>query len=277
VRIVLLTCITSVLAIVFFSCAMSSHPQYRDIVLSIDSPRPLADAAAEIETTLGVSISYEDAALIYSGDYARALDTEWGRKWAEEDSRFRARNPLGLIGGSLELHFVIDPVSRKPIVPVHQILQNLIDQHKARANPGEFKLLTVGDGFSIVPGAVRDTNGLTVPEHSPLDFQISFPLERRSGMATLETICQAVTAASGRKVTIGVVPLNLLMSTAVELGADRQTTRDVLLRALEDLRWNNGVSGVPIPKMSWHLLYGHMTTSPSLADGSYALNVQPVR
>jgi hypothetical protein len=61
-----------------------SSTQDREIVLSISHPRPLAEAARQREEKLGMEISYEDVAPIYSGDYARPIDTDWGRKTDEE-------------------------------------------------------------------------------------------------------------------------------------------------------------------------------------------------
>jgi len=273
-KIALPTCIACITALSVSFAGLSGHTQNREVVLSINDPRPLSEAASQLEPILGIPISYEDAALVYSGDYARALDTDWGRKSAEHDPRFRATNPIGSIGGSLEVRFTIDAS-----VSARQVLQGVVDQHKARGNPGEFTLLSNGNGFSIVPAAIRDTNGILMPEHSPLDSVISFPTAERTGAATLEMICQAVTAASGRKVNLGNVPLNLFFNTAVEVGADHQTARDVLLRTLRELHWNNGVRDVAIPKMSWQLLYGParaMARTPSLADGLYFLNLHTV-
>ena len=105
-----------------------------------------------------MAISYEDVAPIYSGDYARPLDTDWGRKIDEEgDHRFRD-NRIDIAGGALDIHIPVDAAGN-PAMPVSQILWELIDQHKARGNPGQFQLLTVDDSLVIVPVAKRDTKG----------------------------------------------------------------------------------------------------------------------
>jgi hypothetical protein len=172
------------------------------MMLSINDPRPLAEAARQLAEKLGTAISYEDVALIYSGDYARALDTEWGRKFSEHDDRFKTTNRIGSVGGALEIHIPLDAAG-KPIVPVSQILRDLIEQHNARGNPGLFQLLTIDNSLVIVPTAKRDTAGAFMPEYSPLDAQISFPVARRSGAETLKVIIEAATSASGRTVHLG--------------------------------------------------------------------------
>jgi hypothetical protein len=173
-------------------------------------------------TKLGTAISYEDVAPVYSGDYARPLDTDWGRKIDERDDRFRGTNRIELAGGALDIHIPVGTAG-KPTVPVSQILWELIDQHKARGNPGQFQLLTVDDNLVIVPVAKRDANGMFIPEHSPLDAQISFPVARRGGAETLDVISKAVTIASGRTVHVSLSGPNRFAQTAIELGADRET------------------------------------------------------
>src|SRR5881628_1772769 len=80
--------------------------------------------------------------------------------------------------GALDIHIPVDAAG-KPTVPISQILWELIDQHKARGNPGQFQLLTIDDSLVIVPVAKRDTKRMFIPEHSSLDAQISFPVARR--------------------------------------------------------------------------------------------------
>src|SRR2546422_10746571 len=145
-RITLAVC---VVAIFLLCSAVNSQTQDRDVVLSVNGPRPLSDAPMQLESKLGIAISYEDVALVYAGDYARALDTDWGRKYAEQNDQFKAANRFGLVGGSLDIHVAIDPISGTPVLPVTQILQDVIEQHKARGNPGQFRLLTIDNGFAI--------------------------------------------------------------------------------------------------------------------------------
>jgi len=278
-RITLALLVASTIAMFLFALPTNGGRQDRDVVLSINDPRPLAEAARLLESKLGRAVSYEDVALVYSGDYARALDTDWGRKYAEQDARFKAMNRIGSVGGSLDIRVAIDTASGTPVLPVTQILQDVIDQHKARGNPGQFQLLPIGDAFVVVPTAKRDTNGMFIPEYSPLDSPISFPVAVRSGAETLKVICEAVTNASGRRLSEGLAP-KLLFNTVVEVGADHETARDVLVRAWRGLRWADGRSFPSIPKMSWHLLCAPnraMTTVPPPADVLCALNLQTVQ
>src|SRR5437867_2413477 len=101
---------------------------------------------------------------IYAGDYARALDTDWGREYGERgDDRFKSNNPIVSRGGSLEIHVAIDPVPGTPVIPVSQTLQDVIDQHKARGNPGHFQLLTRTMRPDAVVTALQMTSSVSIP------------------------------------------------------------------------------------------------------------------
>jgi len=107
---------------------------------------------------------HKDVALIYAGDDARALDTDWGREYGERgDDRFKSNNPIVSRGGSLEIHVAIDPVPGTPVIPVSQTLQDVIDQHKARGNPGHFQLLTRTMRPDAVVTALQMTSSVSIP------------------------------------------------------------------------------------------------------------------
>jgi hypothetical protein len=234
----------------------------------------LAEAAKLLELKLGVGVSYEDVPLVYSGDYARASNTSWGRKYGDDHAEFKAANPFGFIGGTLQIRFQTDPRTRQPIAPASRLLQDVIDQHSTRNNPGEFRLATLGKDFSIVPTAARDRNGKMVAVRSPLDFPISFPVAERTGMETLRTICDAVTMASGYRVGVGGIPLNMTRNTVVRLGVNGELARDVLVKMLEGLRWSDPRTLGPMSKLSWQLLYG--LEAHDIERGFYALNLEAV-
>ncbi len=237
-----------------------------EFVISVNDPRPLAQAAQQLELKFGTGISYEDAAWTYSGDSIKAAQTDWGRKIAEKNPAFKAVIPAG---GSLQIKIPFDRASRRPIPSVNTVLQNVLDQHKVRGNPGEFTFVNLGDDFSIMPTMARDEAGRMVPARSPLDFPISFSSAERSGIETLQLICDTVTVASGRKVDLGIVPSNLLFNSVVQLSANGEGARDVLIKALRALRWPDPRNLGQIPKLSWSLLYGPDTQY-------YSLNIKGV-
>jgi hypothetical protein len=244
-----------------------SQPQSSsEIVLTVNDPRPLAKAADFLELKFGIAISYEDVAWSYGGDIARLVDTPYGREIAQQNPQFKAVIPRG---GSFDVKLLLDPVSRKPIPPVVNVLQNVLTEYTARGNPGEFKLVPLGQDFSIVPNLARDQTGRLVQQRSPLDVPISFPEAERDGLATLRTICEAVTAAFGKKISPGTLSVSFFSNTLVRIGANNETARDVLAKVLEALRWQDPRNVGPLPKLSWRLFYGPDTQY-------YSLNVKGV-
>ena len=259
---------------VFRSASSQGQASNSEVAVSVEGPRPLAEAAKLLELKLGVGVSYEDVPLVYSGDYARASNTSWGRKYGDDHAEFKAANPFGFTGGTLQIRFQTDTRTRQPIAPASRLLQDVIDQHSTRNNPGEFRLATLGNDFSIVPTAARDRNGKMVAVRSPLDFPISFPVAERTGMETLRIICDAVTMASGYRVGVGSIPLNMMRNTVVRLGVNGELARDVLVKMLEGLRWSDPRTLGPISKLSWQLLYG--LEAHDIERGFYALNLEAV-
>jgi len=81
---------------------------------------------------------------------------------------------------------------------IHE-LERRFSAYEPSASAG---VVIINDSLVIVPVTKRDINGMLGPEYSPLESQISFPVEKRSGMETLEVICRAVTTASGRMVLV---------------------------------------------------------------------------
>ena len=155
---------------VFPSASSQGQASNSEVAVSVEGPRPLAEAAKLLELKLGVGVSYEDVPLVYSGDYARASDTSWGRKYGDDHKEFKTVNPISFIGGTLQIQFQIDPRTTKPIASASRLLQDVIDQHSARKNPGEFRLVTLGNDFSIIPTAARDRSGKMAAVRPPARF-----------------------------------------------------------------------------------------------------------
>jgi len=160
-RITLAVC---VVAIFLLCSAVNGQTQDRDVVLSVNGPRPLSDAAMQLESKLGTAISYEDVALDICGRLRSRTRYGLGpRVWGAGDDRFKSNNPIVSRGGSLEIHVAIDPVSGTPVIPVSQTLQDVIDQHKARGNPGHFQLLTRTMRPDAVVTALQMTSSVSIP------------------------------------------------------------------------------------------------------------------
>jgi len=153
-------------------------------------PRPLEEAARFLEAEYHAPVTYEDPLWLWAGDsVVRGSDPDspmarwlWDRKLNLPQETSRAE------GGKLDAALV----------------QRVIDAYHAQ-NPADarFKVIESSLGLHIVPGSAHDGSGRMVAVTALLDTVISVPEAARMPSEHFEAICQAVTDASGVKVTNG--------------------------------------------------------------------------
>jgi hypothetical protein len=129
-------------------------------------------------------------------------------------------------------------------------------------------VVKTANGLSVVPTAVRTVAGAVAPDQSPLESLISFPLAQRDVMQTMDLICQRVSAVSGKKVTLGIVPKDFSRQV-LQLEANNQSARDLLAKVFSGRKWADSRNIAHLRKLSWALLYG-----PDVQF--YALNIHTV-
>jgi len=209
--------------------------------LSVDNPRPMAEAVKQLQNKYGVIITYEDPRFIYEADLVDKTDPQYRRA---HPGGYKALSPKG---GHLEINYVVSPLTGKPETPL-TLLQQLLDVYAASDNPGRFRLKQTGRFFHVVPRQVKNNRGQWVDQGSILDLPISFPERQRSGFETVETILKAVSQSAGISVGIGTAPMNLmnlLIKNQITQSASHEIASDVLVRTLESTK----------QKLSWRLLY----------------------
>ena len=196
-------CVLGLLLFERHTYAQVARPSNNVRLSVVAEPRPLARAADLLQRKLGVGISYEDPPWIYQGDLVEAANLPSNLEIKKTSPRFHATVPAV---GSLDLSLPLNVASHSISMPAISVLQDLLSEHVRRGNPGEFKVLTLGGDFSIVPFVARDKVGNSLAVRSPLDFAVSFPNAVRDGMAALKTLCEAITEASGMRTSAGGVP-----------------------------------------------------------------------
>jgi hypothetical protein len=227
----------------------------------VEASRPLSKAADLVEIRYGIAVSYEDAMYAYEGDVVDKTDPAYKSKHPE--AKVLIPKP-----GRLEIALPKAPATQA--VSLSTILQAIVDQHLSKGNAGQFKVIPIGQGYTIVPESVRNSAGVLIPDASPLDVRISFPEMERTAFDALSAICQAVSAASARRVVVPATPPGgLLVNQVVKLGASNETARDVLARLFANTHWADPRTVGLIHKYSWRLHYG-----PDVQ--MYALNVHEV-
>jgi hypothetical protein len=208
------------------------------VKLDIDSPRPVASAAEQVERAFGVVVTYEDPA--YSPDEVVA----------DEAGRLIPR------GGQLTLE-------TEGSLALGDVLERILALAEATNNRWRFALEHRAPLYHIIPRSDGNESGTLRPYRSVLDVRIPLPATPANGLEHLEAICRAVGAATNQTILPGTIPVNALlrhqMAERPPESPPEETARDALSRMLAEMgsRW------------SWQLL-----NDPS--SGTFVLNVHGV-
>jgi len=208
------------------------------VKLSVNDPRPVAEAVKQLQEKYGWIITYEDPRLSNESDLQDETDPK--HRQAHPGGK-RALTPKG---GTFEISYFVSPVTGKPEDP-RELLQRLLNAHAASDNPGRFELKQTGRVFHVIPEQVKDVRGRWAHQASILEIPITFPEKERSVLETLETITSALSSASQMKIVIGAIPLNLFVRHRTTQSASSEPARDVLIRTLDSTN----------RKFSWRLLH----------------------
>jgi hypothetical protein len=177
-------------------------------LFSVQGARPLSEAVTVLERQYGWRISYEDPPYTDPADLVDHTDPSYRGPWRAIDPR----------GGPLEIPYSISKLTGRPTESPERLLQMLIDDHASRGYPGRFQVSVIGDLYFVRPA-----------EGSALDTPITIPTRRRTLLAALNAVLQAVSDATGMPVKPGA---GLLQSGSdpFSFGASGEPARDVLLR-----------------------------------------------
>lgn len=235
------------------------------VIFSVTGTKPLAQAAEQFEMRYGIPISYEDPNYVYDGDLIDQTPPAYAQSHPNAPTAPARVVPKG---GSLVLRG--DPKKQLSLfnaaADAMPMLQSLVDDHMKAGYPGQFKVIPSGDGFDIVPMAVKNSAGTLVPDQSLLETRITLPELQRTADRTLDGICEAIRSNTGKNIGVGMNQFQSLYWVAT-VGANNEPARTVLERTLDGLHTNS--SGAQIPKAAWSLMY-----APGMK--MYFLNVRQV-
>ena len=242
----LLLCSVTLLVLIatLTSATAEGLPPVNKVSLSVSDPRPVAFAARMLEETYGWIITYEDPPYVYDGDLADVTETV--RRDLDKYKPGEAPKVFVPKGGKFSFEFDVDPATNKPASP-GVVVQQLLDAYAIAGNPGIFRMETDAERVHIFAGAVKNEKGVLVSCQSIFDASITIPPQKRNGAQLLDAFCSAVHAASGTRVLIGNVPINLLMQYQTEAGAKNQNAREFLTHELDRMTRR--------PALSWQLFY----------------------
>lgn len=222
--------------------------------ISVNDPRPVAAALDILEKQYHVAITYEDPEFTNPHDI-------------QEDPRDKIRTDGRTYffphGGTLQFQYV--DVGNEPQEGITPLITRMLNEYASSSGPEfevkESKTFRQARWDSIVwhviPVRWRNSEGRIEAQPAILDTLISIPKDDRNGVQMLVEICAQLTAATGIKVGVGMIPMNMLMGWHGNVGFDLQPARDILEKFLNGKQFLGGL-------LDWRLFY---------VPRMYALNI----
>jgi hypothetical protein len=228
--------LTMAITVLFALCGVSAAQPVSRVTITnkvatidVDDPRPLAQAIDQIERLSGRPITYEDAPLTNPNDLVdrtvpglrkgQALDPRGGRL-TFQCQQYSDPNALECVEAALRTY-------------------------KTAVYPASYAVEEEGDILHVVPQEALDTAGRPKRVDSLLSVPLTISSAVRPIPQALRELRAALTKATGRPVLEGPIPLNILANLTVDLSAQDESGRSILIRIL---------SLSPRP-LSWRLAY----------------------
>jgi hypothetical protein len=153
-----------------------------------------------------------------------------------------------IAGDAFQTQFLKTPDTGTSQAEAERVLDSVVSDYNASANPGRFTVRNEGHGrFAIVGTYVKDENGQDQTISLILDTPISIQEEIRDAYTTIETILNALTVKSQTKVAPFMMPQNALVQSQVTVGGQNVPARVLLLQTLSAAK----------TKVYWRLYYDH--------------------
>ena len=148
------------------------------------------------------------------------------------------------------------------------MLQNVVTLHEQHDLPRQIEMRQIGSRFSIVPVQVKTVEGVLRADDAVLNAKLRVPHRDWTGEEIVQFGRRNVSEVTGKKIGEGMVPSNLLRQTVVNMGANNESGRDVLLKAFAGIHYKD-LGAKSVPQLAWRLLYG-----PDVKQ--FALNIHVV-
>jgi len=218
-------------------CLGLASPQPSQVSINVRGPRPLAEAAVELERQLGATVTYEDPPYEYAEDIEDVTATV--RKDGDLSKRvFVPRS------GPLVFGYAIPAGAGADVREA--AVRALTDTYNTASDGARFQVVALQPYLHIVPTMSRNAAGVLEGRRSLLDVTVSMPAQEKTLMEAVTDLLQRLTESNGVQVGIGSVPINLMLQTKTSTHADNENARAILQRFL----------GASDRQLSWHLTRG---------------------
>lgn len=232
------------------AASTSIASQKADETLSVNDPRPLAEAVKLIEQRCGCPITYEDPV------FAERDTIDISGQVATNGSR-----PLLVPAGGVFTFTTQAIRGDDNSEHVSEALRRLLDTYSLTGFPGKFRVTQSHGVFHVAP------------EQAVLDTPITIRLERVSASQAIDTILAAVKKATGANIGMGGIASNLLNQQRVSLAVEDRTAAETLTTVFAQvddraLKLEDRHVVVVEKRLSWQLFYQ--------IGWGYALNLHAV-
>jgi hypothetical protein len=229
-------------ALFLVASAASAQSEYRSIDISVASdPRPVAKAIDTLVREFPFVVTYEDPRLEFGGDI-RDYTSERRHPNAQNADSIPKR--LGPARRSFVTTYDGNARSGEPLDWMVAV-RSILSADEASGSSARFAVIQSEEVIHVVPNLMRNENGAWVAQASVLSARISIPPRNVNALEAINGIAAAAGQAAGAKITVGTVPIAALTDTMVDLYANNEVARDVLLRVLRSVD----------TRLTWRLLY----------------------
>jgi hypothetical protein len=210
-------------------CALSASMHGQELTLTVDDPRPLAAAVANLEDRFGWVVTYEDPRYLHPED---AQDVTQAVQRNHQPGQARTLVPRG--GPFTFVAQIGSAVSQEP-----EVLRALLEQYAAFGYPGTFTVRRTGSVFHVIPTATRNAQGAQELYESVLDKRVSQTAGTRTAMDAVAALAAQVGLMVGR------LPTPMFGQTMLNQDAASDTARNLLMRILR---------ATTVKPLSWRVL-----------------------
>lgn len=221
------------------------------ITVQVSSPRPLADAAAQLELQTGIAINYEDTPYAFAGDTS---DVTRSVMPAANQAAYPNARIIIPKGGALSISPIPTSAGTNPTTTESNAINALIGAYSANQLPGTYMSLWQDGAFFLVPSTSRNASGSETALVPVLSVPVTIPVAERTAIDTLTAILDQVKTSSGVKVGVGSIPLTIFARAKVSLGANNETARSVIGRMFTMLAPRTS-DGSALSSLSYKLLF----------------------
>ena len=197
--------------------------------LTVQDPRPVAEAILELDMRYGWQITYEDPLYIHYSDLTDVTDTNWPGTPVQSLSQLQAAQQPGVNNRTLvpkggSLTFTLPSADPDELGAVEALLKTYNESHRGF----EFAVVQGASLLHVVPRKARGLSGNLEPVKPVLDALITIEPKKRTSAALLEEVFKKVSIATNTNVGMASTAANLLDRTTTSIGGSGRTARSIL-------------------------------------------------